>query len=78
LAQQLLSLKAFAPLHAILPLLWLTWPAGISGYTLGGGWSTKTKLKGLGVDNVLSYTVALADGRTVVANKTGEFSDLFW
>jgi hypothetical protein len=37
-----------------------------------------SKTHGLGVDNVLSYTVALAGGRTVVANTTGEFSDLFW
>ncbi len=77
--QPLLSLSRCPPAHAdILPPHYVAWVAGISGYTLGGGWSTKTKLKGLGVDNVLAYTVALADGRTVVANQTGEFSDLFW
>lgn len=52
--------------------------AGIAGYTLGGGWGKLSKSKGLGVDNVVSYTVALADGSLVVANETGEYADLFW
>ena len=34
--------------------------------------------RGLGVDTVLAYTVALADGRLVVANETNAFADLFW
>ncbi|EFN53683.1 hypothetical protein CHLNCDRAFT_136479 [Chlorella variabilis] len=51
---------------------------GIAGYTLGGGWGKLSKSKGLGVDNVVSYTVALADGSLVVANETGEYADLFW
>ncbi|PRW51004.1 FAD-linked oxidase [Chlorella sorokiniana] len=51
---------------------------GISGFSLGGGWGKLTKSKGLGIDNVLEYRVVLPDGRTVVANETGEYSDLFW
>lgn len=30
------------------------------------------------MDNVVSYSVVLPDGRAVVANATGEYQDLFW
>ena len=40
--------------------------------------SLSPSLAGLGIDNVLSYRVVLPDGRLVVANETGEYSDLLW
>lgn len=67
-----LAAKGYAALTGDCPTV------GISGFSLGGGWGKLTKSKGLGVDNVLSYRVVLPDGRLVVANETGEYSDLFW
>lgn len=51
---------------------------GIAGFSLGGGWGALSAGRGLGVDNVLSYRVALADGRVVEAARDGPHADLFW
>ena len=50
---------------------------GFTGLTLGGGYGTLIGLIGLGVDNLLSAEVALADGRVVTADPQHE-PDLFW
>lgn len=50
---------------------------GVGGYTLGGGVGYLSRVYGLAIDNVLSYTVATAAG--VIANVTASSdSDLFW
>jgi len=51
--------------------------AGFAGLTLGGGYGPLMGLVGLGVDNVLSAEVVLADGRVVTADPDHE-PDLFW
>nr|MDZ8003366.1 FAD-binding oxidoreductase [Nostoc sp. DedSLP05]MDZ8100880.1 FAD-binding oxidoreductase [Nostoc sp. DedSLP01] len=50
---------------------------GMSGFTLGGGYSPLTGAYGLGVDNLLSAQVVIADGQLVTANAQ-ENADLFW
>ena len=50
---------------------------GFTGLTLGGGYGTLIGLIGLGVDNLLSAEVVLADGRVVTADPAHE-PDLFW
>jgi FAD/FMN-containing dehydrogenase len=50
---------------------------GFAGLTLGGGYGTLIGLVGLGVDNLLSAEVVLADGRVVTADPRHE-ADLFW
>lgn len=50
---------------------------GIVGFTIGGGYGVNSPKHGLGVDNLLSAEVVLADGRLVTASKT-ENQDLFW
>lgn len=50
---------------------------GIGGWTMGGGHSALSRMYGLGVDNVVSFDVVLANGDVVVANGTSN-SDLFW
>ena len=50
---------------------------GFTGLTLGGGYGTLIGVVGLGVDNVLSAEVVLADGRVVTADPDHE-TDLFW
>lgn len=50
---------------------------GFIGLTLGGGYGTLIGLIGLGVDNLLSAKVVLADGRVVTADPEHE-ADLFW
>ncbi|WP_194898379.1 FAD-binding oxidoreductase [Catenulispora pinisilvae] len=50
---------------------------GFAGLTLGGGYGTLIGLLGLGVDNLLSAEVVLADGRVVTADPEHE-PDLFW
>lgn len=52
--------------------------AGIAGFSLGGGWGWRSKGHGLGVDNVLSYRVVLADGSIVDATADGPHAELFW
>jgi FAD/FMN-containing dehydrogenase len=50
---------------------------GFAGLTLGGGYGTLIGVIGLGVDNLLSAEVVLADGRVVTADPHHE-PDLFW
>ena len=50
---------------------------GVTGVTLGGGYGTLIGLIGLGIDNLLSAEVVLADGRVVTADAEHE-PDLFW
>jgi FAD/FMN-containing dehydrogenase len=50
---------------------------GFAGLTLGGGYGTLIGVVGLGVDNLLSAEVVLADGRIVTADPHHE-PDLFW
>ncbi|WP_026413930.1 FAD-binding oxidoreductase [Actinomadura oligospora] len=50
---------------------------GFAGLTLGGGYGTLIGVVGLGVDNMLSAEVVLADGRIVTADPRHE-ADLFW
>lgn len=50
---------------------------GVGGFLTGSGNSTLSPLRGLGVDNIVSMKVALADGSIVSAN-TEENEDLFW
>jgi FAD/FMN-containing dehydrogenase len=50
---------------------------GFAGLTLGGSYGTLIGVVGLGVDNVLSADIVLADGRVVTANPHRE-PDLFW
>jgi hypothetical protein len=61
----------------------LAFPAGVVSHTgagglvLGGGTGWLNRLHGLSCDNVRGFTVVVADGSLVVANKS-ENADLYW
>ena len=50
---------------------------GLAGWALGGGYGLLSSSYGLGVDNLLSADLVLADGSLVKANEN-ENPDLFW
>ena len=51
---------------------------GVSGYTLGGGYSLLSRYHGLAIDNLLSVTMVTANGSNVVVANTTVNSELFW
>ncbi len=51
---------------------------GVAGYTLGGGRSIISRTYGLGIDNVLSFTVVTAAGSDVVIANSTTNTDLYW
>ncbi|MGF1534166.1 MAG: FAD-binding oxidoreductase [Bernardetiaceae bacterium] len=50
---------------------------GVAGFMQGGGYSMTSRAYGISSDSVLEFTMMLADGRIVVANRT-QNQDLFW
>jgi FAD/FMN-containing dehydrogenase len=50
---------------------------GVAGFTLGGGSGYLSRKFGMGLDNLLSAEVVVADGRVVRASES-ENADLFW
>lgn len=50
---------------------------GVAGYILGGGTGYLARRHGLGLDNLLSVEVVIADGRVLRASEA-EHEDLFW
>lgn len=53
------------------------WFIGVGGFLLGGGHSPLSGQRGLAIDNMLSATVVLADGKIIKTSITEE-PDLFW
>lgn len=53
------------------------WCVGVGGFLTGGGHSNYSGIWGMGCDNIIAATVALADGSIVKANSENN-SDLFW
>ena len=51
---------------------------GVSGYTLGGGYSFLSRYLGLAIDNLLSATMVTANGSSVVSVNSTVNPDLFW
>ena len=50
---------------------------GMTGWTLGGGYGQLNGVYGMGVDNLVSAQVVLADGSLVTASADGD-ADLLW
>lgn len=50
---------------------------GVGGWVLGGGHSPFSSMSGLGVDNVVSFDMVLANGTTITANNN-ENTEIFW
>ena len=51
---------------------------GVSGYTLGGGYSMLSRYLGLAIDNLLSVIMVTANGSSVVVANSTSHPDLFW
>ena len=51
---------------------------GVSGFTLGGGYSFLSRYFGLTIDNTLSFTMVTANGSSVVVANTSTHTDLYW
>ncbi len=51
---------------------------GVAGYTLGGGRSIISRTYGLGIDNVLSFTMVTVTGSDVVIANFTTNTDLYW
>ena len=51
---------------------------GVSGFTLGGGYSMLSRYLGLAIDNLVSVTMVTANGSSVVVANSTVHSDLFW
>lgn len=51
---------------------------GVSGYTLGGGYGLLSRYHGLAIDNLLSATMVMANGSSVVFANSTVNPDLFW
>ena len=51
---------------------------GVSGFTLGGGYSMLSRYHGLAIDNLLSATMVTANGSNVVVANSTVHPDLFW
>ena len=49
------------------------WFVGVGGFTLGGGYGPLSGEYGLAIDNLLSATVVLADGRVVKTSAEEDF-----
>jgi FAD/FMN-containing dehydrogenase len=69
-------IAAAAP-HGLTAAVGTVGSVGMAGFTLGGGYGPLTPRYGLGLDNLLSAQVVLADGRLVTADDS-ENPDLFW
>jgi FAD/FMN-containing dehydrogenase len=50
----------------------------MGGWIPGGGLGSWSRRYGLGIDNVISIEIVLADGKIVTATEENEYSDLFW
>ena len=51
---------------------------GVAGFMQGGGYGFTSREYGMNSDNVVAFTMMLADGRIVVARDAGPYRDLFW
>jgi hypothetical protein len=51
---------------------------GVSGFTLGGGYSMLSRYLGLTIDNLVSITMVTANGSSVVVANSTVHPDLFW
>jgi FAD/FMN-containing dehydrogenase len=69
-------IAAAAP-HGLAPLSGSSPTVGVTGYTLGGGVATLSRMYGFAADNVRSFEVVTADGELVTASAS-EHPDLFW
>lgn len=63
--------------HGLAPLLGSAPDIGVVGYSLGGGSGWLARKHGLGVDQIRSMRVVLADGHVVTASPSEE-PELFW
>lgn len=51
---------------------------GVAGYTLGGGMSIISRMYGLAIDHVISFTMVTVQGTDVVTASSMSNADLFW